>query len=165
MADTKQPRHAAPVDQDMPRDAGNPLPNGRPVMTIAPTLQQYMDEQRIRYELVPHEPTLSALGSAHAGHIPSDRLAKAVVLNEGGRYTLAVLPASHHLRLSDLRLNSGMGFTWPPSRKPQTSSATVRSARFRPWARAMGWMSLSTPASTSSRSCTMRVGTTRLWFM
>jgi Ala-tRNA(Pro) deacylase len=78
-------------------------------MTIAPTLQQYMDERGIRYELVPHEPTLSALGSAHAGHIPSDRLAKAVVLNDGGRYKLAVLPASHHLQLSDLRLELGHG--------------------------------------------------------
>jgi Ala-tRNA(Pro) deacylase len=76
-------------------------------MTIAPTLQQYMDERGIRYDLVPHEPTLSARGSAHAGHIPSDRLAKAVVLNEGGRYRLAVLPASHHLRLSDLRTALG----------------------------------------------------------
>jgi len=66
-----------------------------------------MDEQGIRYDLVPHEPTLSALGSAHAGHIPSDRLAKAVVLNDGGRYKLAVLPASHHLQLSDLRAELG----------------------------------------------------------
>jgi Ala-tRNA(Pro) deacylase len=76
-------------------------------MTIAPTLQKYMDERGIRYDLVPHEPTMSALGSAHAGHIPSDRLAKAVVLSDGGRYTLAVLPASHHLRLSDLRMELG----------------------------------------------------------
>ena len=76
-------------------------------MTIAPTLQQYMDEQGIRYELVPHEPTLSALGSAHAGHIPGDRLAKAVVLSDDSRYTLAVLPASHHLQLSDLRAELG----------------------------------------------------------
>ena len=76
-------------------------------MTITPTLQKYMDEQGIRYDLVPHEPTLSAPGSAHAGHIPSDRLAKAVVLSDGGRYKLAVLPASHHLRLSDLRMELG----------------------------------------------------------
>ena len=76
-------------------------------MTIAPTLQKYMDERGIRYDLVPHEPTLSARGSAHAGHIPSDRLAKAVVLNDGGRYKLAVLPASHHLQLSDLRTELG----------------------------------------------------------
>ena len=59
------------------------------------------------------------------------RLAKAVVLSDGGRYTLAVLPASHHLRLSDLRTGSVMRSTWPANRKPRTSSATVRSARFR----------------------------------
>jgi Ala-tRNA(Pro) deacylase len=32
---------------------------------------------------------------------------KAVVLSDGGRYTLAVLPASHHLQLSDLRIKLG----------------------------------------------------------
>jgi Ala-tRNA(Pro) deacylase len=29
------------------------------------------------------------------------------VLSDGGRYKLAVLPASHHLRLSDLRMKLG----------------------------------------------------------
>jgi Ala-tRNA(Pro) deacylase len=76
-------------------------------MTIAPTLQKYMDERGIRYDLIQHEPTLSARASAHTGHIPSDRLAKAVVLSDGGRYKLAVLPASHRLRLSDLRAELG----------------------------------------------------------
>jgi Ala-tRNA(Pro) deacylase len=76
-------------------------------MTIAPTLQKYMDEHGIRYDLVPHEPTLSALGSAHAGHISGDRLAKGVVLRDGGSYRLAVLPASHHLRLTDLKMELG----------------------------------------------------------
>jgi Ala-tRNA(Pro) deacylase len=76
-------------------------------MTIARTLQNYLDEHGIRYELVPHEPTMSALGSAHAGRIPSDRLAKGVVLSDGGSYKLAVLPASHHLRLSDLQTELG----------------------------------------------------------
>ncbi len=76
-------------------------------MTIAPTLQKYMDEQGIRYDLVAHEPTLSALGSAHAGHISGDRLAKGVVLRDGGSYRLAVLPASHHLLLTDLKTELG----------------------------------------------------------
>ena len=76
-------------------------------MTIAPTLQKYLDEQRIGYDLVPHEPTMSALGSAHAGHIPGDSLAKGVVLTDGDSYKLAVLPASHHLRLTDLKTELG----------------------------------------------------------
>jgi len=76
-------------------------------MTIAPTLQKYMNEQGIQYDLVAHEPTMSSLGSAHAGHISGDRLAKGVVLSDGGSYMLAVLPASHHLRLADLRMELG----------------------------------------------------------
>jgi Ala-tRNA(Pro) deacylase len=76
-------------------------------VTIAPTLQRYLDDQGVRYDLVPHEPTMSALGSAHASHIPGDRLAKGVVLGDGGVYRLAVLPASHHLRLTDLRIELG----------------------------------------------------------
>ena len=52
-------------------------------MTIAPTLQKYMDEHGIRYDLVLHEPTLSTLGSAHAGHISGNQLAKGVVLRDG----------------------------------------------------------------------------------
>jgi Ala-tRNA(Pro) deacylase len=76
-------------------------------MTIAPTLRKYLDEQDIRYDLVQHEPTMSALGSAHAGHIPGDKLAKAVMLSDGGGYRLAVLPASCHLRLTDLKTELG----------------------------------------------------------
>ena len=53
-------------------------------MTIAPTLQKYMDEHGIRYDLVPHELTLLALESAHAGHISGDQLAKGVVLRDRG---------------------------------------------------------------------------------
>ena len=76
-------------------------------MTIAPTLQKYLDEHEIGYDLVSHEPTMSALGSAHAGHIPGDSLAKGVVLTDGDSYKLAVLPASHHLRLTDLKTELG----------------------------------------------------------
>jgi Ala-tRNA(Pro) deacylase len=50
---------------------------------------------------------MSALGSAHAGRIPSDRLAKGVVLRDGGTYKLTVLPASHHLRLTDVTTGHG----------------------------------------------------------
>ena len=76
-------------------------------MALAPRLQQYLNDQGIPYDLVNHEPTMSSLGSAHAGHIPEDRLAKGIVLSDGDHYMMAVLPASHHLRLSDLRVELG----------------------------------------------------------
>ncbi len=72
-------------------------------MTISPTLQKYMDDQGIGYDLIPHEPTMSSLKSAQAGHVSSDSVAKGIMLSDGQNYMLAVLPASHHLRLADLR--------------------------------------------------------------
>jgi len=76
-------------------------------MTIAPTLQRYMADQHVRYDLIPHEPKMTSLGTAEAGHIPSSCMAKGIMLSDGRNYMLAVLPASHHLRLSDLRSELG----------------------------------------------------------
>ncbi|MBF9195596.1 aminoacyl-tRNA deacylase [Microvirga terrestris] len=76
-------------------------------MTISPTLQRYMADKGIQYDLIPHEPAMTSLGTAHAGHIPRDSMAKGVMLSDGQRYMLAVMPASHHLRLSDLKTELG----------------------------------------------------------
>jgi Ala-tRNA(Pro) deacylase len=75
-------------------------------MTIAPTLQRYLD-QNVTYEVIPHEPTLSSMRTAEACHISGDGLAKAIVLRRDGGYMLAVLPASHHIRLAELRRQIG----------------------------------------------------------
>jgi Ala-tRNA(Pro) deacylase len=48
-----------------------------------------------------------ATRTAEACHISGDRLAKGVVLRRDGEYMLAVVPASHHLRLSELRTKLG----------------------------------------------------------
>ncbi len=75
-------------------------------MTIAPTLQRYLD-QNVTYEVIPHEPTLSSMRTAEACHISGDGLAKGIVLRRDGGYMLAVLPASHHIRLAELRRQIG----------------------------------------------------------
>jgi len=76
-------------------------------MAIAPRLQRFLTDRAVKYDVLAHEPTMSSLGSAHAGHIPEDRLVKGVVLSDGGSYLMAVLPASHQLRLQDLRMELG----------------------------------------------------------
>lgn len=76
-------------------------------MAIAPTLQKYLADERIEYDVITHESTRSSTGTAESCHIPADRLAKGVVLRRESGYVLAVLPASHHLRLSDLRTQLG----------------------------------------------------------
>ena len=76
-------------------------------MSIAPTLQKYLAAENIQYEEIQHELSMSSTRTAEACHIPGGRLAKGIVLRRNGEYILAVVPASHHLRLSELRTTLG----------------------------------------------------------
>ncbi len=76
-------------------------------MSIAPTLLRYLIAENIRYDVIPHDPTTSSTRTAEACRISGDCLAKAIVLRRDTGYMLAVLPASYHLRLSDLRNQLG----------------------------------------------------------
>jgi Ala-tRNA(Pro) deacylase len=76
-------------------------------MSIAPTLKKYLASEHIQYDVIPHQPTMSSTRTAEACHIPGDRLAKGVILRRNGGYLLAVVPASHHIRFSELRSQFG----------------------------------------------------------
>jgi len=75
-------------------------------MSIAPTLRLFLD-QNVTYEVVTHDPTMSSMRTAEAAHISGDCVAKGVVLRHNGGYLLAVLPASHRIRLADLQARLG----------------------------------------------------------
>jgi Ala-tRNA(Pro) deacylase len=75
-------------------------------MSIAPTLQRYLD-QTVDYDVLSHEPTMCSTRTAQACGVSGDRIAKGIVLRHNGGYLLAVLPASHHIRLDDLREQIG----------------------------------------------------------
>src|SRR5229473_1938467 len=80
---------------------------GGHVMSIAPTLKRYLTAENIQYEEIPHEFTMSSNRTAEACHVSGDRLAKGIVLRRDGDYMLVVMPASHHLRLPELRTKLG----------------------------------------------------------
>ena len=86
-------------------------------MTIALTLERYLDAKNVKYDVIAHQPTMSSVQTAQACHIPGDRLAKAVVLRDEVGYALAVLPASHHIRLSELRKQFGDDVTLATERE------------------------------------------------
>jgi Ala-tRNA(Pro) deacylase len=75
-------------------------------MTIAPTLQKHLDSN-VTYDMITHEPTESSSRTAQACHVSGERLAKAIVLRCNGGYMLAVVPATHHIRLADLKQQIG----------------------------------------------------------
>ena len=76
-------------------------------MAIPKTLKNYLTKKHAEYDVIAHEPTNSSRQTAEACHIPGDRLAKAVLLRDEVGYALAVFPASHHIRLSELRRQFG----------------------------------------------------------
>jgi Ala-tRNA(Pro) deacylase len=76
-------------------------------MSIAPTLKRYLAAENVQYEEILHELSMSSNRTAEACHISGNRLAKGIVLRRDGGYMLAVMPASHHLRLSELRAKLG----------------------------------------------------------
>ena len=76
-------------------------------MALSPTLQKYLADQRVAYDVIPHERTTSSLGTAEKSHIFADSFAKGILLRDWQGYWLAVLPASRHARLSDLRADLG----------------------------------------------------------
>ncbi len=71
-------------------------------MAIAITLEDYLKGHHAEYDVMTHRPTLSALRTAEVGHVPGDCLAKAVVLKDGDDFMVAVIPATHQIRLGVL---------------------------------------------------------------
>ena len=72
-------------------------------MATSITVQQFLDESRLPFELVTHPHSSTSLQSAKAAHIEPFQMAKAVLLEEHGQLVMALLPATKHLHLGTLR--------------------------------------------------------------
>jgi Ala-tRNA(Pro) deacylase len=80
-------------------------------MTIAPTLATYLERVGIQPEVLTHPHSPSASRAAEASHVSGNRVAKGVLLKDETGYLLAVLPASHHLRLDAVEVITGRSLT------------------------------------------------------
>jgi Ala-tRNA(Pro) deacylase len=67
-------------------------------MTIAATLEKYLDEKGVDYEVLTHRHTEDSLHTAEVAHVTGDKLAKAVVLEDEDGYLVAVIPAIFKLK-------------------------------------------------------------------
>ena len=72
-------------------------------MAIAMTLKDYLDRLGVEYEVIPHTHTDTSMRSAQEAHVPGDRLAKSVILEDDNGYLMAVLPATHKLEIGRLQ--------------------------------------------------------------
>lgn len=76
-------------------------------MSIAPKLQQCLDEAKVEFDLVEHAPTKSSLETAQSCAVPAEKVAKAVLLDTEDGQLLAVLPSDRRVELSELRSELG----------------------------------------------------------
>jgi Ala-tRNA(Pro) deacylase len=72
-------------------------------MGIAITLKDYLSKKGTQYEVLTHPRALSSLEVAATAHVSGDCLAKTVILEDDNGYLMAVLPATHRVRIGMLR--------------------------------------------------------------
>jgi Ala-tRNA(Pro) deacylase len=78
-------------------------------MTISVTLEEFLNRHDAQYDLIPHPHTGSSMETAEQAHVPGQRLAKAVILKEEGRYLMVVVPSVEHVDMAALRAQFGHG--------------------------------------------------------
>lgn len=72
-------------------------------MAISAKLRSYMDRCGTRFDELMHEPAAEMARVAQVAHIPGRQVAKAVLVQAGDQYMLAVLPSSKHVSFNFLQ--------------------------------------------------------------
>lgn len=73
-------------------------------MAISNSVYNWLQDRHVDYDVVQHSHSSSSLQSAIAARVPARQLAKAVVLKDpAGQHMMAVVPATHRLRMHELR--------------------------------------------------------------
>jgi Ala-tRNA(Pro) deacylase len=80
-------------------------------MATASRLEQYMTQRGIHYDVMLHPRSHSSMETAELAHVPGDRLAKSVILEDDEGYVMAVLPSTHRVEIGKLsrELNRKLG--------------------------------------------------------
>ncbi|MCI0505936.1 MAG: YbaK/EbsC family protein [Gammaproteobacteria bacterium] len=71
-------------------------------MSISTTLQKFLAQQGIGYDIVPHRHTGTSMNAAGTAHVPAAKVAKSVILEDENGYLMAVVPADHHVKIGKL---------------------------------------------------------------
>jgi Ala-tRNA(Pro) deacylase len=71
-------------------------------MSIAARVQTCLSDAGVQYDIIEHPRTSNSTHTAEAAHVPGARLAKSVVLEDGDRYLMAVVPATHSVDIGAL---------------------------------------------------------------
>jgi Ala-tRNA(Pro) deacylase len=71
-------------------------------MAIAHSIETFLRQHDIDYELVSHPRSVSSSHTAELAHVPGAQLAKSVLLEDESGYLMAVIPSTHRVDLGKL---------------------------------------------------------------
>ena len=71
-------------------------------MAMSRTLEDYLAQRGVDYTVRSHPRTADSSHTAQATHVPGDRLAKAVILEDDDGYVMAVIPSTHRVSLGQV---------------------------------------------------------------
>lgn len=71
-------------------------------MALAATLQRFLAEQAVDYELVRHPHTGSSHETAEAAHVMEDHIAKAVIVRDAAGFAMVVVPGGNWVEIERL---------------------------------------------------------------
>jgi len=72
-------------------------------MGVATKLKEYLDDNKVKYDVLTHEIAYTAQDTAAAAHVSGKELAKSVVVSADDRFVLAILPAPAKVDLERLK--------------------------------------------------------------
>src|SRR3989442_706247 len=70
---------------------------------ITKKLKDFLDGQKVSYEVIRHPATYTAQETAHSAHVSGTHIAKTVIVKIDGDMAMVVLPANQKVILQDLR--------------------------------------------------------------
>ena len=87
-------------------------------MSIASTVERYLHSSPAHFDLIDHPHTATSLQAAGISHIPREKMAKGVMLeDDSDHYVLAVLPATQKVELDRLKAQMNRDFHLANERK------------------------------------------------
>lgn len=79
-------------------------------MALAKTVQEFMAQRSIPYDLIAHPHTGSSHETAEAAHVGEDHIAKAVLVKDRTGYAMVVVPAANRVDLEHLHKELNRNF-------------------------------------------------------
>lgn len=72
-------------------------------MVLAKKIKDYLEKEKVGYQLLEHEPAFTAQEVAGAQHVPGREVVKTVIVEADDNFVMCVLPAIHRIDFDKLR--------------------------------------------------------------